>query len=219
MEALIALALSVVFAYACADALKKNPIPFYVAFAVVGIVYASGLLGQFASGIELALLPFLRRASLAFGLFTVVMFVGVLPQSSALRMRLAPVRGPLALLGVILVAVHVLGYAANYLAALAAGTASTWIVAGLLFGLAVAVLLAILAITSVKRVHSSMDPVSWKRVQKLAYPFYLLMFVHLAAMLLPSSLMGGNSMLNLAIYTVVVIAYVVLRLARASRER
>lgn len=219
MEALIALVVAAVFAYACANVLKKHPVPFYIAFALVGAIYASGVLTQSVPAVELALIPFLRRASLAFGLFTVVMFVGVLPEANAVRKRLAPVRGTLSLLGAILILVHILGYAATYIAAITTGTAGGWIVLGLLVGLVVAVLLAVLAVTSISSVRKSMDASKWKRLQKLAYPFYLLMYVHLAAMLAPSSLVAGNSAINLAVYTVVVIAYVVLRVLKASKDK
>ncbi len=88
---------------------------------------------------------------------------------------------------------------------------------GLVVGVAVALVLVVLAATSVSAVRKAMDAAVWKRVQKLAYPFYLLMYVHLAAMLVPSSLMGGNSLANLVVYTVVVAAYALLRLAKAKR--
>lgn len=197
--------------------LKKHPAPFYIVFAAIGAVYAFGLLGSVAPAAELALLPFLRRASLAFGLFTVVMFVGVLPDDNTLRHRLAPIRGQLALLGTILIIVHVLGYAANYLVAIGSGTVSPAVMCGLIVGIAVAVLLVVLAVTSITPVRKSMDGALWQKVQKLAYPFYLLMYVHLAAMLVPSSMMGGNSMLNLVVYTIVVVLYVVLRIMKARK--
>ena len=219
MEAIIALVVAAAFAHACANVLKQHPAPFYIVFALAGAIYASGMLTQSAPAVELALIPFLRRASLAFGLFTVVMFVGVLPESNAVRKRLAPVRGTLSLLGAILILVHILGYAATYIAAITTGTAGGWIVLGLLVGCVVAVLLAVLAVTSIPSVRKGMDAVGWKRLQKLAYPFYLLMYVHLAAMLAPSSLVAGNSAINLAVYTVVVVAYVVLRVLKASRDK
>lgn len=36
-----------------------------------------------------------------------------------------------------------------------------------------------------------MSTASWKKVQKLAYPFFGLVYVHLLLMLLPSALHGG----------------------------
>ena len=217
MEAAIALVICCAFSYACAGLLKKAPIPFYIALAVVGTLFSTGVVGQYVPALNMALVPYLRRASIAFGLFSVVMFVGTLPDDHHVRTRLAPVRGPLSLLGFILVVVHVAGYAATYWASLATGAAAPWVVFGLVVGVAVALVLVVLAATSVSAVRKAMDAAVWKRVQKLAYPFYLLMYVHLAAMLVPSSLMGGNSLANLVVYTVVVAAYALLRLAKAKR--
>lgn len=219
MEAAIALVASCLFSYAGAGLLKKAPIAFYVAFALVGALFAAGVVASYAPALNMALVPYLRRASLAFGLFSVVMFIGVLPESNAVRKRLAPVRGTLSLIALILVAVHIVGYAATYWASMAGGAASPWIAFGFVMGAIVTVLLLVLGVTSVSRVRTSMDGAMWKRIQRLAYPFYLLMYAHLAAMLVPSSLAGGNSLANLVVYTVVVVAYVVLRVMRGLKAR
>ncbi len=219
MEAFIAVVVCAVLAYVLAYPLKKAPIAFYAVFALVGALFSSGLLAQWVPELNMALVPYLRRAPVAFGLFTIVMFVGVLPDDNPVRKRLAPIRGSLSLLAFILVIVHVSGYAVSYWMSMAAGVASSWIAFGFIMGIVTLVLLVILSITSVSAVHKAMDSTRWQRVQKLAYPFYFLMYVHLAAMLLPSSLAGGNSLSNLVVYTVVVIAYVVLRLLKARRAK
>ena len=218
MEAIIALVACFAFSYACAGPLKKLPLAFYAVFVIVGAIFASGVLEAYAPALYLVLVPFFRRASIVFGLFTVVMFIGALAEDNPVRKRLAPVRGPLSLIGFILAAVHVLGYAATYWAAVSGGSASPWIVFGFIVGTVVSVLLVVLSITSIAAVRKAMDAHAWKRVQKLAYPFYLLMYVHVIAMLAPSSLVGGNSLANLVVYTVVVLAYVVARVLRAKRD-
>lgn len=219
MEAFVALLVCSVFAYALTCPLKKAPVVFYIVFALVGALFASGVIAQWAPALNMALVPFLRRAPIAFGLFTVVMFIGVFPDDSPIRKRLAPIRGVLSLLAFILVIVHVLGYVVAYWTSVTTDVASPWIAFGFIMGVVTLVLLVILSVTSVSAVHKAMDSTKWQRVQKLAYPFYLLMYVHLAAMLLPSSLSGGNSLFNLAVYTIVMIAYVALRLLKASRAK
>ena len=134
MEALLALVVCGVFAHALAGPLKKAPIVFYVVFALVGALFVSGAVGQWAPLLNMALVPYLRRAPIAFGLFTVVMFIGVFPDDSPVRKRLSPVRGILSLLGAILVVVHVLGYVAAYWASMTAGIASSWIAFGFVVG-------------------------------------------------------------------------------------
>ena len=64
-----------------------------------------------------------------------------------------------------------------------------------------------------------MKAASWKRVQRLAYPFYLLTYVHLA-LLMPSAAAGNDvAVLSIAVYSVVMGAYVVLRLRKAFADR
>lgn len=53
------------------------------------------------------------------------------------------------------------------------------------------VLLVVLGVTSFAFVKRQMSTASWKKVQKLAYPFFGLVYVHLLLMLLPSALHGG----------------------------
>ena len=60
---------------------------------------------------------------------------------------------------------------------------------------ALVALMAILLATSLLAVKQRLKPSAWKGVQRLAYPFYLLMYVHLALLLLPSALSGKETAL------------------------
>ena len=64
-----------------------------------------------------------------------------------------------------------------------------------------------------------MKAASWKRVQRLAYPFYVLTYVHLALLLMPSALAGNDvAVLSIAVYSIVMGAYVILRLRKAAAD-
>ena len=81
-------------------------------------------------------------------------------------------------------------------------------------------LLLVLGVTSFNAVKKRMRTETWKRVQKLAYPFFLLVYVHLLLMLAPSALHGGiAATTSVAVYSVVFAAYVVVRLVRAAKDR
>ena len=80
--------------------------------------------------------------------------------------------------------------------------------------------MAVLWVTSAQRVKHAMKAASWKRVQRLAYPFYVLTYVHLALLLMPSALAGNDvAVLSIAVYSIVMGAYVVLRLRKALADR
>ena len=80
--------------------------------------------------------------------------------------------------------------------------------------------MVVLWVTSAQRVKHAMKAASWKRVQRLAYPFYVLTYVHLALLLMPSAVAGNEvAVLSIAVYSVVMGAYVVLRLRKAAADR
>ena len=61
---------------------------------------------------------------------------------------------------------------------------------------------------------------SWKRLQRWAYVFFGLVYVHLMLMLAPAASRGGEAALvTVAVYTVVFGAYAVLRVRRALIDR
>ena len=79
--------------------------------------------------------------------------------------------------------------------------------------------MAVLWATSAQRVKHTMKAASWKRVQRLAYPFYVLTYVHLALLLMPSAAAGnGVAVLSIAVYSIVMGAYVILRLRKAAAD-
>ena len=189
---------------------------YIVALALVGL-YWFGTTTNTAGGMWPYFMPLMQRCALAFVLFTIVMFVGVLDESSPLRARLMPIRRQLSILGCIFALGHLAFYGVSYVPRL--GSALN---GNLGFSLALAALLvllmAILLVTSFQVVKRRMSAARWKGVQRLAYPFYLLTYVHLLLMLAPSALHGGvAATTSVAVYSIVFAAYVVLRLVRARR--
>ena len=82
------------------------------------------------------------------------------------------------------------------------------------------VLLVVLGVTSFAFVKRQMSTASWKKVQKLAYPFFGLVYVHLMLMLAPAASRGGEAAVaSVAVCTVVFGAYAVLRVRRAFVDR
>ncbi|EGT4187682.1 hypothetical protein EPL73_21730, partial [Clostridioides difficile] len=87
MRFLIALVCCIVLIGILAKPLKRHPVPFYiVALALVGL-YWFGTTTNTAGGMWPYFMPLMQRCALAFVLFTIVMFVGVLDESSPLRAR------------------------------------------------------------------------------------------------------------------------------------
>ena len=112
-------------------------------------------------------------------------------------------------------------YLASYLPRnVLGGAVSPNVMASFAVAVVLLVLLLVLGVTSFNAVKRRMRTDTWKKVQKLAYPFFLLVYVHLLLMLAPSALHGGiAATASVAVYSAVFLAYLVLRLFRAAKDR
>lgn len=190
----------------------------YVAAIVVVVVFLNGVL---PAGIERGMLPFLRRCTLPYSLFVIVMYVGVLPVGSRLRTYFNPIRGPLSVVASLLVLAHVCSYVQVYLAVALSGfaTAAVSTMVSLIIAFVLCALLAVLAVTSLQSVRRFMRGGFWKRLQRLAYPFFILISIHATAFLLPSVAAGSGSLLTVSLYVGIALLYGVLRAGRWILER
>ncbi|MDR1088346.1 MAG: ferric reductase-like transmembrane domain-containing protein [Coriobacteriales bacterium] len=202
--------------------IKRFPMLFYaLALALTAFYLYAFLYGASVFFWRYVLLPF-QRCTIALALFTLVMFVGVLSDTSRLRALFYPLRRELSILGSIFACGHIVAYMTVFLPKVFGGLGQ--LNPNLTFSLAVScllvILLALLTVTSFVAIRKRMSPQSWKRVQLLAYPFFLLIYVHLIVVLLPSALSGAETIaINLVVYTLLFVLYTVLRLRKALSHR
>lgn len=219
MRFLIALVIAAALVFACRKPLRRVPSLFYLlAICLVGL-YFYGSAVNATGGLWAYFMPLMQRCALAFLLFSIVMFAGALGDSSPLRAAIMPVRRQLSIMACIFAVGHIAYYTASYLPTLAS-TPTVSLACALALALVLVVLMAILLVTSLLAVKQRLKPSAWKNVQRLAYPFYLLIYVHLSLLLMPSALAGKETALvSFTVYTAVVLAYVVLRTRRALLRR
>lgn len=215
MRFLLAVVVCFALVVLLAKPLKRSPVPFYCAALGLVALYWFGVSTNVTGVWWTCFMPLMQRCALAFLLFTIVMFIGVLGDSSPLRARLMPIRRQLSILGCIFALGHLAFYGVSYVPRLGSAFAGN-----LGFSLALAAvlvaLMAVLLVTSFQVVKRRMNAARWKGVQRLAYPFYLLTYVHLVLLLAPSAFAGRDTaIVSLVVYTVVVATYVVLRVRRA----
>ena len=213
------LTITVTAAFALRNPLKRWPGVFYalsVAAVVALFAGAGGIIGSWWK----PLLLLLQRCMVPLALFTVVMFIGAFPKTAKAALWLRPVRAELSIVACILCLGHMCMYLAPYAMRALAGALSVNALVSFCVALALFALLLLLGVTSFSTVKKHMSAHAWKNVQRLAYVFFLLVYVHVMFMLVPAALQGGNqARLSLAIYTVVFVAYAALRLARAWCDR
>jgi DMSO/TMAO reductase YedYZ heme-binding membrane subunit len=218
---LITLVCIVVIAALCAKPLKRWPVVFYV----LALACTSYYLYASVAGAPVILwqtaLPLFQRCLIALALFTLVMFIGVLPEHSKARSLYLPLRRELSILGAIFALGHIVAYVNVFIPRVFNSFFAIDLNLGVSLGIScvLTVLLAVLTVTSFTVVRKKMSAHSWKRIQMFAYPFFLLIFVHLIAVLLPSALAGSQTIaMNLLVYAVLFALYSVLRVRKALRE-
>ena len=221
MDFAIILAVTIVGCFALRNPLKALPVAFYAAAIAIDVVYVYGVFFGLPRAIWSPLFVLIQKCELSLALFVVVMFIGCLNRGGRAYHWLKPVRSELSIVAWFLSLGHMAVYLESYLPRLLGGGEIGGNVMGA-FVLAVVllVLLVVLGVTSFAFVKRQMSTASWKKVQKLAYPFFGLVYVHLLLMLLPSALHGGlAAQASVAVYSVVFVGYAVLRIRRAAVDR
>lgn len=222
MELLIALVASTLFAFLLRKQIKRYAISFYVVAVAVDVLFLSRILFGVSRELAAVAYPYVTRCLVGFALFAVVMYIGVLPRGSKARQALMPIRGELSIIAAILVIGHVVNYLGAYLTQILSGFAgmSTAMIASFVVSSLLIVLLAALTITSFNAVKTRMRPEMWKALQRWAYAFFGLTYLHLLLVLAPTvSSAGQKAAFSIAAYTAVVVVYAVLRVIAYARER
>ena len=185
MDFALILAASVAACFALRNPLKACPLAFYLAAIAMDVLYVYGVFFGLPRAVWSPLFVLVQKCELALALFTVVMFIGCLSREGRAYRWLKPVRSELSIVAWFLSLGHMAVYLESYLPRLlGSGAVSGNVVASFALAVVLLVLLVVLGVTSFAFVKKRMRTDTWKRVQKLAYPFFALVYVHLLLMLL-----------------------------------
>ena len=219
MTFLMVLVATIVAVLALRQPLRKWPVAFCALAVVADVAYIAGIEGLLPRAVASPLTLLMGKCMLSLALFVVVMYIGVFAKGSRVHQWLKPVRAELSILACILACGHMAVYLASYAPRLG-GAMGANVLSALVVALALLVLLLVLGVTSFGFVKKHMRTESWKRLQRWAYVFFGLVYVHLMLMLAPAASRGGEAALvTVAVYTVVFGAYAVLRVRRALIDR
>lgn len=156
-----------------------------------------------------AALAYISGGAMVGALFTFVMFAGAFVQGSALAKKFMPVRAQLSILGGILAIGHGIALGQSFIKRL--NFTVEFVISLLLL-----LVMVPLFVTSFTVIRKKMNPKSWKKLQRLAYLFYLLTFIHILAFEMPKALRGVKGYaLNVFAYFVVFVSYLFCRIFRS----
>lgn len=197
--------------------LVKYPMAFYIGAVALIVLYVGNLYVTYPEGVRTTLFLLMQKCSLPLALFVIVMYIGVFRKDSKPALMLRPLRAELSILACILslghVCVYLMAFAPRFFRGI---VGDTWLAVFFVTVVALLVLLLVLGITSIARVKRHMNTTSWVKLQKWAYVFFGLIYLHLVVILLPSALaQGATATTSIAVYTAVFGSYAILRVRRA----
>lgn len=222
MLSVASLLLAVLFVAVFKKPLRKAPWVFYIVAVAFDVFVIASPSMALPVGLRQTVILAQNRCVFAFALFIIVMFTGVLKDGTSLKKWLLPIRAELSILVAILTAGHVVRYAGIYSVRMFENPASLYngVLASFVVSAVLVVLLAVLTVTSFGFAKKVLGAKGWKRLQRLSYVFFGLIYVHILLIMLHSALNGGTgALVSIVTYGVVLVVYVGLRLRRYGEDR
>ncbi len=218
MLLIISLIIVSLFIYFLKDSLKKHAGIYYIGAVVISIaVFLIGFLPM-PLFLKNNILGIFAKGSLGTAMFVAVMYAGALPKGSKLIAQLMKIRGELSITAAILVLCHNFTYGITYFKMLfikPEALSATQFTAAII-SLVLIIIMIVLTVTSFQAVRKKMKAKKWKQLQRTAYVFYGLMYVHIMLINIPYARLGlGTYIANVVIYSIVFLGYAAMRIAKA----
>ncbi|RRD95461.1 FMN-binding protein [Clostridiales bacterium COT073_COT-073] len=222
MNFIICIAIAWILSYYGNKVIRKYANLFYMIATTISVILIIGT----AAGFSNSLPAWLRNSvwsvfawgSFATALFVLVMFAGAVPKGSVIQKTIIPIRKELSIIASILTLGH--NFSAGQVYFIWLFTKPERLQGPLLWAtfcsIALILLMLPLFVTSFTFVRKKMKPKSWKNLQRLSYPFYGLIYIHVLLLFIPKARMGHNSSLvNVAAFSVVFLIYAAMRIQKA----
>lgn len=218
MLLIVALIIISLFIYFLGDSLKKHPNAYYIGAAAISIgIFLLGFVDM-PLFVKKNILGIFAKGSLGTAMFVFVMYAGALPKGNRFIAPLMKIRGELSITAAILVLCHNFTYGRTYFRMLfvqpeiLSGTQ----LAAAIISIILIMIMLVLTITSFPSVRKSMQAKKWKQLQRTAYLFYGLMYVHIMLINIPYARLGMSMyIVNVIVYSIVFLGYAAMRISKA----
>ena len=216
---IIGLILSLLLSFGGSKIIRKFPVVCYIITAILSITatFIAEYNRNLPAFFHQYILALFTKSILATALWIIVMWTGALKNGSSLIKKLMPVRGELSIIAFILTICHVIVYGQLYLTRLIfhSDTMKISMVLMTLLSVLMVVIMLPLSIISFKKIRKKINPKTWKKVQKSAYLFYALIYVHILILDIPKAQSGNKEYLfNVMAYSIIFVSYAVCRIRK-----
>lgn len=214
---LIAIAVAFGLAYLCKKPLKQHPYIFYIGAAVISIIVATMDFRNVPEFVNTYIIGLFSRGAFGTALWAVVMWTGAFPNGSKPIKAFMPIRGELSIFAAILTLGHNIGYGKTYFVRLftdASRMSAEQLTASFLT-IAMLVIMIPLTVMSFPQIRKKMNAKLWKKIQRTAYLFYGMMYLHVMVLFVPMAKAGRPGyFISVLVYSVVFIGYAVCRIRK-----
>lgn len=215
MNLLLALFVSLVIIFLAEKSIRKHPAVWYCCAFILSLL-STMLPSSAPDWLQSIIASFISHGTLATALFILVMYARILPPKSRAFRTLMSLRAPLAIMASFMILIHNRTYFIYYYknVHLRNISMSKPEIAAAVCTTLMLLLLLPLTITSFTCIRKKLKGVVWKRLQRLSYIFYGLIYMHVA-LLFGLQIAKGNKryQLELAVYTAIFGYYLVSRVA------
>lgn len=204
-------------------AIRKSNYIFYFIAAVISITTAIYEILRITSnakldGILLTLEKASMRGFISISFFILVMYAGSLNTRWSITKKLLSIRAELAILGSIMLLPHGIIYFARFLILklpkiMSEGSFPLLYFSYIAVGIIGFIIMIPLFITSIRKIRYKMKGMRWKKLQRWAYLFYILAYVHILLVLLNEKELDW---LRLSTYTIIFGSYMTLKLLKSK---
>lgn len=172
-------------------------------------------------GVFLALEKTSIRGLISISFFILVMYAGALNSKWTITKKLRSIRAELAIIGCIMMLPHGVIYFIRFLILklpkiMAERKFPILYFSYIGIGIIGFIVMIPLFVTSIKKVRRKMQGIKWKKLQRWAYVFYLLAYVHILLILLNESKIDW---LRLNSYTIIFVGYMILRVFKYKNKQ
>lgn len=218
MLLIVALIIISLFIYFLGDSLKKHPNAYYIGAAAISIgIFLLGFIDM-PLFVKKNILGIFAKGSLGTAMFVFVMYAGALPKGNRFIAPLMKIRGELSITAAILVLCHNFTYGRTYFRMLFVQPEilSETQLAAAIISIILIMIMLVLTITSFPSVRRRMQAKKWKQLQRTAYLFYGLMYVHIMLINIPYARLGMSMyIVNVIVYSIVFLGYAAMRISKA----
>lgn len=217
MNLIIGLIVITLFYVLFANIIKKYPTIFYMATYVliipVVLYYETKLYKEMPIWFTKYVMDIFRRGIFSTVTFMIVMFLGVITTHNKYTRKLMSIRGEMSIIGCFAALCHNVAFGIRYFVEFFTNSEkmNIYTKTATIITLILISMMLPLMITSFKCVRNKMKAKNWKNLQKLAYPFFYLIYVHLMVLFMHKP---EKHMLSIVLYTVIYMLYTVLRIRK-----